>query len=74
MTEDEARDSAERLIATLDMKGHSARFAEAKNQSRFSGEWSVIFDIHSPRGNLIDGPIVVIVSEADGSARLMEGP
>lgn len=74
MTEDEARAAADSLLETMDKKGHEMTFVEAKPRIRYPGEWSVIYDVFSPQGTLIDGPIVVIVDESSAEARLMEGP
>jgi hypothetical protein len=74
MTEAEARAAAEALLATFDMKGYSAVFAEAKTMPRFPGEWIVIFDMFSPEGTPFDGPMVVTVDEKTKEATMMEGP
>ena len=74
MTELEAQMVAEALISTLDMRGHTLTFVEAKPRARYPGEWSAIFDVFSPEGTLIDGPVVVIVDEGTREARVMDGP
>lgn len=74
MTEDEARAAADSLLETMDKKGHGIAFVEAKPSTRYPGEWNVIYDLFSPQGTLIDGPVVIIVDENSAEARLMEGP
>jgi len=74
MTEIEAQLAAEALIATLDMRGHTATFVEAKPRVRYPGEWSAIFDVFSLEGTPVDGPMVVIVDEITKQARIMESP
>lgn len=68
----QVQQSAERLLATLDMKGHRAQFVEVVARERFPNEWGVIFDLYSPAGNLVDGPLVVLVDKKTGEARIFE--
>ena len=70
MNEDEAKTMAERFIATQDMKGHSIQFVSATKGIRSPDEWSILYDLFSPQGTLIDGPIVVLVDDASGEVRL----
>nr|WP_321361625.1 hypothetical protein [uncultured Hyphomonas sp.] len=74
MTEAEARAAADRFLEDQDKKGHRMVFIEAKRSLRHPGEWNVIYDLFSPQGTLIDGPVIVIVDEQDAEAHLMEGP
>lgn len=74
MNEFEARQIAEKFVSGLDKRGHSIGFAEARRRVRYPDQWSVVFDVFSSNGNLIDGPIVVIVEETTGNARLLGGP
>ena len=72
MNMEEAKIIAESFIATQDMKGHTLKFAEARDLPKWPDELSVIFDVFSPAGNLIDGPIVVVVDKRSGDARFFE--
>ena len=74
MTGSEAKEVAERFVSTLELRGYTATFVEARKHERWPKEWSVIFDLRSARGNVMDGPMVVVVDEPTGSARLFESP
>lgn len=65
---------AEAFIASQDMKGHTVKFVETRDLPKWPGEFSVIFDLYSPGGNLIDGPIIVVVDKHSGQARFFESP
>ncbi len=70
-TQDEARDIAIDFVSSRDMKQCSAKFAEVREHERFPNEWSVIFDLYSVDGTLIDAPFVVVVDKATKEARFM---
>ena len=74
MTETEAKDVAAKFLATQDMRGFTATCVEARKHERWPNEWSVIFDLRAAQGHLMDGPMVVIVDEATGKARLFVSP
>jgi hypothetical protein len=63
-TIDEVRDIAIEFVGKSDMKQCSAKFAEVRQYERFPNEWSVVFDLYSRDGTLIDSPFIVIVDKA----------
>ena len=65
---------AESFIATQDMKGHTVKFVETRDLPKWPNELSVIFDLFSPAGNLVDGPIIVVVDKHSCKARFFESP
>ena len=62
-TIDEVRDIAIDFVSKSDMKQCSAKFAEVREHERFPNEWSVVFDLYSRDGTLIDSPFIVIVDK-----------
>lgn len=74
MNIEDARMIAESFIALQEMRGHKVTFVEARNLPKWPNEWSVIFDLYSPEGNLIDGPIIVIVNKITRNAHFFESP
>lgn len=72
MKHDDARKAAENLIASEDMKNYTVKYAEIIDSEKWPNEWSVIFDVYSPAGNLIDGPLIVIVDKKTLQARFFE--
>jgi hypothetical protein len=72
MTNLEAKEVATRFVAAQELRGFTATCVDARKHERWPNEWSVIFDLHSSQGHLMDGPMVVIVDERTGEARLFE--
>jgi hypothetical protein len=71
MAREEAREVAIAFVNANDMKHCSAKFAEVREHDRFPDEWSVVFDLYSREGTLIDSPFVVIVDKRTKAARFM---
>ena len=71
MDANQAQSIAEKLVATQDNRGFRLKFAEARKDERWPGEWSVVFDVFNPNGSLMDGPVVVIVNEQTREARYL---
>ncbi len=72
MNPEQARQVAESYIATQNMRGFTTTFAEVHRSKSSPGSWTVNFDLHSPRGGMEDGGIMVIVEDATGEARVFE--
>lgn len=68
-TIDEVRDIAVKFVDQSDMKQCTAKFAEVREHERFPNEWSVIFDLFSKEGSLIDSPFIVIVDKTTKEPR-----
>jgi hypothetical protein len=67
----EAQRIAIEYIASFDeaaMKGWSYRFAEMSRNGPRKDFWGAVFDVYSPEGTLVDGPLIVLVRESDGVA------
>ena len=74
MTGVEAKEIARKFVSTLELRTYTATFIEARKHERWPNEWSVIFELRSSQGHLMDGPMVVIVDETTGKGRLLESP
>lgn len=74
MKPEDGKQIAESFIASQDMKGHTVKFVETRDLPKWPNELSVIFDLYSSAGNLIDGPIIVVVDKNSGKARFFESP
>lgn len=69
--QNEAQRIAIEYIASFDeaeMKGWNYRFAEMSREGLKNGFWGAVFDVYSPEGTVVDGPLVVLVRENDGLA------
>ena len=66
---EEARDIAVAFVNESDMRQCVARFAEVREHERHPGEYSVIFDLITNDGTVIDSPFIVIVDKKTGATR-----
>ncbi|MRD46968.1 hypothetical protein [Caenimonas koreensis] len=62
---------AEKFVSSHDQHGFDLRFALTMRDDRRPKEWSVVFDVFTPSGDLLDGPVVVIVSDETNEARFL---
>jgi hypothetical protein len=74
MTTEDGIAIAEAFIRAQDLKGHTVKVVEARELPRWPNEFSIIFELYSPKGNLIDGPIVVVVDKRSGNVRFLQEP
>ena len=74
MRPEEARAIAESFLETQNMRGYKTVFAEVRSHDRWPNEWSVIFDLFTEAGNLMDGPMIVVVNKTTRQARIFESP
>jgi hypothetical protein len=68
---EQVREIAEQFVAAQDNKGFTLKFVSAKKNDRGPGNWSAIFDVFTPQGSLLDGPVVVIVNEESKQAHYL---
>jgi hypothetical protein len=54
--------------------GTSVEYVGLADRHEHPREWSVAFDVYSPDGNLIDGPVVVIIDKDTMKARFFDSP
>lgn len=73
MTAENAKLVAISFVSSLDLKGHCYEFAELRRHPRRSSDWAVVFDVTSPAGQPLDGPVIVLVDDITGVARLLDG-
>lgn len=80
MTEDDVKKIATRFVAEQSAR-HSREhgvkpFAYscqgARMHPRLKGEWSVIFEVRTAEGHLIDGPAIVLVDDATGDVKFFD--
>lgn len=69
MSPEKARDIAVEFVKTSDMRQCVAKFAEVREHERYPNEYSVVFDLFSKEGSLIDAPFIVIVDKVTGEPR-----
>ena len=66
---DEARAIAVAFVNNADMRQCVARFAEVREHERYPNEYSVIFDLVTHDGSVVDSPFVIIVDKHTGTPR-----
>ena len=68
-----SKEQAERLalayVESLDMKGWRYEFVGITSPRNWPDEWSAVFDVYTPNGNLMDGPVVFMVERRTGRVR-----
>jgi hypothetical protein len=69
MSNEKARDIAIEFVEKSDMRQCVATFAEVREHERYPNEYSVVFDLFSKEGSLIDAPFIVIVDKVTGEPR-----
>ncbi len=74
MRSEDARVIAETLVASMDLRGFRAVFAECHRSESRSREWVALFDVYSPGDHLVDGPMTIIVDAQTRTARLYPSP
>jgi hypothetical protein len=69
VSREQAKDLAIAYVATLDLKGYRYEYVGTSFDANWPDEWGVVFDIYSPGGNLVDGPVVFAVEKETGRVR-----
>jgi hypothetical protein len=72
MSNDDARDLAEKLVATTDLRGYQAAYQGCRKSTLVPDEWDVVFDLVASGGQRMQGGLVVIVDGKTGTARLSD--
>jgi hypothetical protein len=71
MTAESAAEIARQFVASQDLRGFRYTFVGVRPSERHSGRWHATFDVQTADGAVIEGPAVVVVEEADQSARFL---
>ena len=64
MTEREATERAQAFIRKG--MGRDLRVLNTKREVRDPSKWGVVFESTSPAGNVVDGPIIIMVDDETG--------
>lgn len=72
ISSDEARQLALNYVNSLDLKGFEYRLVSISYEKNWPNEWGVIFDVYTPEGSLMDGPLVLVVECDSGRVRGFE--
>lgn len=56
-------------VRTLDLKGYRYEYVGTSFDDKWPDEWGVVFDVYTPNGNLMDGPVVFVVEKETGHVR-----
>jgi hypothetical protein len=72
MTNDDARDLAEKVLASTDLRGYSAAFHGCRKSTLSEDEWDVVYDLVAPTGQRVGGGLVVIVDGKTRQARVAD--
>lgn len=69
ISREEAKEIALAHIAELDLKGYRYEFAGISSSKNWPDEWGAVFDVYSPSGSLVDGPVVLVIEKNSGRIR-----
>lgn len=72
ISKDEAKTLALAYVNSLDLKGYRYEFIGISSNEKYPNEWGAVFDVYTPGGNLMDGPVVFVVEKDSGCVRGFE--
>lgn len=72
ISKEKAKDLAISHVNSLDLKGYRYEFAGMSFDEKWANEWGAVFDVYTPKGHLMDGPIVFVVEKDTGRVRGFE--
>lgn len=68
----DAKKLAVEYVESMDLKGYRYEFVGISYSDNWPDQWSAVFDVYTPKGNLMDGPVVFVVEKATGKVRDFE--
>lgn len=69
VSREQAKDLAIAHVQTLDLKGYRYECVGTSFDAKWPDEWGVVFDVYTPNGHLMDGPVVFVVEKETGRVR-----
>jgi len=72
ISRDQAKELAIEHVRNLDLRGYRYQFVRITYDENWSGEWGAIFDVYTPAGHLMDGPVVFAIEKDTGRVRGFE--
>lgn len=65
----QAQHLATEHVCRLDLRGYRYEFAGVNRSAGSPPAWAAVFDVYTPAGNLLDGPVVFVVDGRTGEVR-----
>jgi hypothetical protein len=72
ISKEQAKELAIAHVRSLDLRGFRYEFVGVSFDEKWSDEWGAVFDVYTPAGNLMDGPVVFVVEKDTGRVRGFE--
>jgi hypothetical protein len=72
ISKEEAKNVAISHVKSLDLKGYRYEFVGISFDQKWANEWGAVFDVFTPNGHLMDGPVVFVVEKDTGHVRGFE--
>lgn len=69
ISKEQAKQLALKHVQGLDLRGYRYEFVGISSSDRFPDEWGAVFDVYTPKGHLMDGPVVFVVEMQTGEVR-----
>lgn len=72
ISKEQAKDLAIAYVNSLDLRGYRYEFSGISFDKNWPNEWGAVFDVYTPQGHLMDGPVVFVVEKDTGRVRSFE--
>ncbi|WUR12416.1 hypothetical protein E7V67_022345 [[Empedobacter] haloabium] len=72
ISKERAQELAIEHVSQLDLRGYRYEFVGISFDEKWPNEWGAVFDVFTPNGNLMDGPVVFVVEKETGIVRGFE--
>ena len=69
ISREQAKELAMAYVASLDLRGYQYEFVGISFDEKWPNEWGAVFDVYTPSGNLMDGPVIFVVEKNSGQVR-----
>lgn len=66
---EQARQLTLEHVQKLDLRGYRYEFAGISSNDKYPDEWGTVFDVYTPKGHLMDGPVVFVVERRTGAVK-----
>ncbi|MBR7784081.1 hypothetical protein [Undibacterium luofuense] len=66
ISREQAKELAMAYVASLDLRGYQYEFVGISIDEKWPNEWGAVFDVYTPSGNLMDGPVIFVVEKNSG--------
>jgi len=66
VSREQAQELAVAHVGTLNLRGYRYEYVGTSFDAEWPDEWGVVFDVYTPDGHLMDGPVIFAVEKETG--------